>query len=461
MRMYDIILKKRDGQELSKDEIDFFVSEYTSGNIPDYQASALLMAIFINKMSIRETVDLTYALMNSGDIVNLDKIKGIVVDKHSTGGVGDTTTLIALPMVAACNVPVAKMSGRGLGHTGGTLDKLESIDGFNITLSPSEFIDIVNKNKIAVVGQTANIAPADKKIYALRDVTATVDSISLIAASVMSKKLAAGADAIVLDVKCGSGAFAKNIKDAKKLAKIMVDIGTNMGRKVVAIITDMSQPLGIAIGNSLEVKEAVDVLTQHGADDITELCLILSSYMVSMGKKISIDDARALVEKNWKSGLAYDKFRDFIKAQGGNLAVIDHYVMKKNNQLSTDKHFVKDGTDYFNASKYVYEIRAIRTGYISAMRSDEIGNCAMMLGAGREKKDDIIDRNAGIILYKKLGDMVIKDKVIARFYTDKFSSKEQISSIENRFLHAMDISDNKVQPSKLILDIITNMDGVE
>ncbi len=436
MRMYDIILKKRNGNALTKEEIDFFVSEYTAGNIPDYQASALLMAIFLKKMDTRETVDLTHALMRSGDMIDLSAIEGVKVDKHSTGGVGDTTTLIVAPMVASCGVPVAKMSGRGLGHTGGTLDKLEAIDGFKISLSADEFIDIVNKNKVAVVGQTANIAPADKKLYAMRDVTATVDDMSLIAASVMSKKLAAGASAIVLDVKCGSGAFAKSTDDAKLLSKIMVDIGTNMDRKVIAVITDMSQPLGHAIGNALEVKEAIDVLKCNGAEDITELCLVLSSYMVALGKNIDIKEAREMVEENWKNGSAYKVFKNFVVAQGGDIAQIDD-ISK------------------LPSAKYIYEIKSPQEGYISNMQSDEIGNCAMLLGAGRETKDDIIDMGAGIVLNKKLGDMLKKDEIIAVFHTDKFKSIDELSEVQNRFLNAITISQSKPQIPKLIQCIIT------
>ncbi len=436
MRMYDIILKKRDGHVLSKEEIDFFVSEYTAGNIPDYQASALLMAIFLKKMNTRETVDLTHALMRSGDMIDLSAIEGVKVDKHSTGGVGDTTTLIVAPMVASCDVPVAKMSGRGLGHTGGTLDKLEAIHGFKISLSADEFIDIVNINKVAVVGQTANIAPADKKLYALRDVTATVDDMSLIAASVMSKKLAAGAGAIVLDVKCGSGAFAKSVDDAKMLSKIMVDIGTEMNRKVIAVITDMSQPLGHAIGNALEVKEAVSVLRGEGADDITELCIVLAAQMVALGKGIDVGSARCMVEQNWKNGKAYNVFKEFVSAQGGDIEQIEN-VSK------------------LPSSKYTYEIKSTQDGYISNMQSDEIGNCAMLLGAGRETKDDIIDMGAGIILNKKLGDLVKKDEILAVFHTDKFSNVDKLSEVQNRFLKALTFSKNKPEVPKLIQCIIT------
>ncbi len=436
MRMYDIILKKRMGKSLSKDEIAFFVNGYTAGDIPDYQVSALLMAIFLKKMDIRETVDLTYALMRSGDMIDLSAIEGVKVDKHSTGGVGDTTTLIVAPMVASCGVPVAKMSGRGLGHTGGTLDKLEAIDGFKIKLSSDEFIDIVNKNKIAVVGQTTNIAPADKKLYALRDVTATVDDMSLIAASVMSKKLAAGAGAIVLDVKCGSGAFAKSLADAKLLAKIMVDIGTQMDREVIAVITDMSQPLGFSIGNALEVKEAVTVLKGECVDDITELCLVLASQMVALGKGIEVGHARELVEENFKNGNAYKVFKKFISAQGGNIEQIE--------DLSSLK-----------SAKYTYEIKSVEDGYISKMQSDEIGNCAMLLGAGRETKDDIIDMGAGIVLNKKLGDLVKKDDILAVFHTDKFNNIDDLEEIKNRFISSFTFSKNKPKLPELIQCIIT------
>ncbi len=310
MRMYDIIAKKRDGKELTTEEIKFFVSEYTAGNVPDYQASALLMAIFLQKMNTRETVDLTHAMMNSGDVVDLTAIKGIKVDKHSTGGVGDTTTLILGPLVASCGVPVAKMSGRGLGHTGGTLDKLEAIEGFQIEVAIEDFIKNVNEKKIAVVGQTANIAPADKKLYALRDVTATVDNISLIAASIMSKKLAAGSDAIVLDVKCGSGAFIKDLDGAIELSEAMVDIGNNMKRNTIGVITDMEQPLGFAIGNGLEVKEAIDTLQNKGPKDLTDLVLTLGANMVLLGGGAdTYDEAFDLIKSKLENGEAFEKFK--------------------------------------------------------------------------------------------------------------------------------------------------------
>jgi pyrimidine-nucleoside phosphorylase len=392
MRMYDLIVKKRNGNELSTKEIEFFINKYTTGEIEDYQASALMMAIFFQKMNMRETVDLTKAMMHSGDVVDLSAIEGIKVDKHSTGGVGDTTTLVLAPLVASCGVPVAKMSGRGLGHTGGTLDKLESIKDFRIDLSIEEFVNNVNKNKIAVIGQTKDIAPADKKLYALRDVTGTVDNISLIASSIMSKKLAAGSNAIVLDVKVGSGAFIPDYKGALELSKTMVSIGTEMGRNTVALITDMDQPLGYAIGNSLEVKEAIDTLKNKGPEDLTELCL-------NLGEKL-------------ENGEAFDKFKEFVKIQGGDVSVVE-----KPEQLPLAKN--------------IYEVKVTKEGIINKMIADEIGICAMMLGAGRETKDSLIDLSAGILLHKKVGDAVKKGDVLATFYTNK---EDVIESIEDKFM---------------------------
>lgn len=439
MRMYDVISKKRDGKTLTKEEIDFFIKEYTGGNVPDYQAAALLMAIFLKSMDSRETVDLTHAVMRSGDIVDLSAIEGIKVDKHSTGGVGDTTTLVLGPIVAACGVPVAKMSGRGLGHTGGTLDKLESIEGFKIEMSPEAFIDHVNRHKIAIVGQTANIAPADKKLYALRDVTATVDNVSLIAASVMSKKLAAGSDAIVLDVKCGSGAFIKTKEEAIGLSKIMVDIGTHMGRQTMAVVTDMSQPLGYAIGNALEVKEAIDTLEGRGPEDLTKLCLVLGTYMVALGTEKEEKLARKELEDKWRAGKGLELFKTLVKAQGGNESWIENPI-----RLPQARHQV--------------EIPALSGGYVSSMRSDEIGICAMMLGAGRAKKEDAIDMSAGIVLKKKLGNWVEKGETLAVFHTNKEGALEEI---QNRFYKSILLSENPVTPPPMIQAIVTKQGVLE
>jgi len=431
--MYDIISKKRDGFELTTEEIEFFIKGYTDGSIPDYQASALLMAIFLQKMTTRETVDLTYAMMNSGDTIDLSKIEGIKVDKHSTGGVGDTTTLILGPLVASLGVPVAKMSGRGLGHTGGTLDKLESIEGFHIELTTKEFMENVNKHKIAVVGQTSNIAPADKKLYALRDVTATVDNISLIAASVMSKKLAAGSDAIVLDVKCGSGAFVKTLEGARELSRAMVDIGNNMKRNTVAIITDMEQPLGFAIGNALEVKEAIDTLKGNGPKDLTDLVITLASNMVYLGKGASsIEEAKKLVEENLYNGKAFEKFKEFIKSQGGNTDMIDN-------------------PEKLPKSNIEYEVKSAKEGFVEAIKSDDVGIAAMILGAGRETKDDVLDLGSGILLKKKVGDKVSKGETIAILYTNK---ENKLVEAEEKLLKSYTITDEKVSERTLILDIV-------
>lgn len=439
MRMYDVIAKKRDGLELSTEEINFFVTGLTKGEIPDYQASALLMAIFLQKMTNRETVDLTYAMMKSGDMVDLSGIQGIKVDKHSTGGVGDTTTLILGPMVAACGVPVAKMSGRGLGHTGGTLDKLESIEGFSIEVSPEDFIDNVNEHKIAVIGQSKNIAPADKKLYALRDVTATVDNISLIAASVMSKKLAAGSDAIVLDVKMGSGAFVKTFDGAIELSKAMVDIGTSMGRNTIGVITDMEQPLGFAIGNALEVKEAIDTLKGVGPADLTELCKRLASYMVFLGEGAkSVSEARVMVEENLKNGNAFEKFKEFVRIQKGNVAVIEN-------------------PDLLPTCELIVEVKSVEEGFISRIKSDDVGIAAMVLGAGRENMDTVLDMGAGIVLKKKVGDFVKAGDVIATLYTNK---ADKLEDATKRLLGAYSFSQTEVK-APVLIHAVVKKDGME
>lgn len=439
MRMYDLIIKKRNGKELSTEEIEFFINKYTAGEIEDYQASALMMAIFFQKMNMRETVDLTKAMMHSGDVIDLSAIEGIKVDKHSTGGVGDTTTLILAPLVASCGVPMAKMSGRGLGHTGGTLDKLESIRNFKIDLSIDEFVNNVNKNKIAVIGQTKDIAPADKKLYALRDVTGTVDNISLIASSIMSKKLAAGSNAIVLDVKVGTGAFISDYNGALELSKTMVSIGTEMGRETVALITDMDQPLGKAIGNSLEVKEAIDTLKNNGPKDLTDLCLNLGGKILLLAKRVdSFEEGKALLKEKLKNGEAFEKFKEFVKIQGGDVSVIDH-------------------PEQLPLAKNTYQVKATKEGKIKKMIADEIGICAMMLGAGRETKNSPIDLSAGILLNKKVGDEVKKGDVLATFYTNKDNIME---TIKDKFLENIFFTNDSVEEQKLIKAIVKH-DHVE
>ncbi|MDK2919096.1 MAG: pyrimidine-nucleoside phosphorylase [Candidatus Petromonas sp.] len=439
MRMYDIISKKRDGLELSEGEINYFVEGYTRENIPDYQASALLMAIFLRGMNKNETVKLTKAMMHSGEIVDLSAIKGIKVDKHSTGGVGDTTTLVLAPLVASCGVPIAKMSGRGLGHTGGTIDKLESIKGFKTEMSIADFVNNVNRYKIAVIGQTKDVAPADKKIYALRDVTATVDNISLIASSIMSKKLAAGSDAIVLDVKVGSGAFMKDINNAIELANEMVEIGHEMGRNTIALVTDMDQPLGFAIGNALEVKEAISTLKGEGPEDLTKLCIYLGAYMVLLGKKAkTFEEAKETIINKLKSGLAFEKFKEFIKIQGGDAEVIEN-------------------TELLPKAQYVYNFIAEEDGYIEHMKADDIGNASMKLGAGRLDLKTKIDLSAGIVLKKKVGDTVEKNEVIAELHTNKQS---KVSEVQDVLKKAIKISKNPAKRQKLIKAIVKS-DGIK
>lgn len=407
MRMYDLILKKRHGEELSTEEINYFIENYSNGNIPDYQVSALLMALFFNKMNSRETADLTMAMVNSGDVLDLKEIEGIKVDKHSTGGVGDTTTLVLGPMVAALGIPVAKMSGRGLGHTGGTIDKLESFKGFSVEMPKEKFIENVNTIKLAVGGQTGDLAPADKKLYALRDVTATVDNVSLIASSIMSKKIAAGADAIVLDVKVGDGAFMKTPEDAKLLAKEMVSIGTHVGRKTVAIISDMDQPLGFAIGNALEVEEAIETLKGNGPKDLLELALELGSNMVVLaGKAKDTDEAKSMLMETINKGTALAKLKEFVVAQGGDASVIDD-------------------TSKFPKAKYVLEVRAKESGFVSKIYSENMGLIAMELGAGRATKESIIDLAVGIVLDKKRGDKVEAGDILAYVHANDMDLGEK------------------------------------
>lgn len=434
MRIYDIIKKKRDNEVLSKEEINFFVEKYSKGEIPDYQASALLMAIYLNKMNKEETAYLTEAMMNSGEVIDLSAINGIKVDKHSTGGVGDKTTIALAPLVASCNAPVAKMSGRGLGHTGGTLDKLESIPGFSIEMEPSKFIDSVNKHKIAVCGQTASIAVADKKMYALRDVTATVDNISLIASSIMCKKLASGADAIVLDVKTGDGAFMKTIDDSFALAKEMVDIGDNMNRETIALITDMDEPLGFAVGNSLEVIEAIETLKGRGPKDFVMLCETLGAYMLLLAKVVeSFEEGKAKIQEAISSGKALDKLREFIDNQGGNSKVVDDYSL-------------------LPQAKEIMEIKSPKKGYIKKIEAEEVGVSAMILGAGRETKEDELDLSAGIVLTKKVSDFVEEGETIAYMHYNKL---DKIEVAKERFLNAYTISDEKVDEGKLVYGVVT------
>ncbi|MGX7199517.1 pyrimidine-nucleoside phosphorylase [Enterococcus nangangensis] len=432
MRMVDIIEKKRDGQALSTAEIQFVIENYTAGSIPDYQVSALLMAIFYQDMTDDEITALTQAMATSGETIDLSAIEGIKVDKHSTGGVGDTTTLILAPLVAACGVPVAKMSGRGLGHTGGTLDKLEAIPGFKVELSKEEFIQQVNTLKVSVIGQSGNLAPADKKLYALRDVTATVDSIPLIASSIMSKKIAAGADAIVLDVTIGEGAFMKNLEDAKRLAKTMVRIGKLANRATMAIISDMSEPLGEAIGNSLEVYEAIQCLQGKGPKDLMELVYVLGSQMVVLGQKSpDLATARQMLTENLANGTALKIFKEFVAAQGGDV----RYVEEPEKLLT---------------AQYQFEFKAAKTGIIQKMVANEIGVAAMLLGAGRKTKEDVIDPAVGIVLHKKVGDTVTAGESLLTIY----ANQENIAETERLLFENIIIGKDAVEPV-LIHDIIT------
>ncbi|HGF7264799.1 TPA: pyrimidine-nucleoside phosphorylase [Enterococcus faecium] len=432
MRMVDLIEKKRDGNELSKEEIEYIVTNYTNGKIPDYQVSALLMAIFYQDMTNEEITNLTLAIANSGDVIDLSSLEGIKVDKHSTGGVGDTTTLILAPLVASVGVTVAKMSGRGLGYTGGTLDKLEAIPGFQIELSDEAFVRIVNESKVAVIGQSGNLAPADKKLYALRDVTATVDSLPLIASSIMSKKIAAGADAIVLDVTTGDGAFMKNIEDARRLAKTMTSIGKLANRETVAVISDMSEPLGEAIGNSLEVVEAIETLQGNGPEDLVEMCYALGSQMVVLaGKAKTIDEARTLLQEALESGKALAKFKEMIQNQGG-----DPTIVEKPERILT--------------ARYTMELPAKQSGVVSKIVANELGIAAMMLGAGRKTKEDDIDHAVGLKLHKKIGDTVTMGESLLTIY----SNDEEISSVIELLYKNIEIGESAMKPT-LIHDIIT------
>ena len=433
MIMYDIIMNKRNGLELSKEEIEYFVKGFTKGDIPDYQVSALLMAIYFNKMNKRETKDLTLAMANSGDVLSLDKIEGIKVDKHSTGGVGDKTTILLAPLVASCGIPVAKMSGRGLGHTGGTIDKLESFKGFSVNLPEEKFIENVNKHKIALVAQTGHLAPADKKIYALRDVTATVENMSLIASSIMSKKIASGADSIVLDVKVGEGAFMKTPGDARALAQEMVDIGNSVGRKTIDIISDMNQPLGYAIGNSLEVIEAINTLKGKGPSDLLELTLNLGSYMLILGKKASsFQEGYNLLLENIKNKKALEKLKEFVKIQGGD----ERYI---------------DDTNLFEKASYIIEVKAKNSGIVSKIHAEKVGLIAMELGAGRVTKESKIDLSVGIVLNKKCKDKVNKGETLAYIHAN---DKEKGEKALEKLINAIEIKDSFKDNTPLIYEVI-------
>ena len=432
MRMYDIITKKKHGDELTDLEIQEFVTEYTAGNIPDYQVSALMMAIYFKGMTDRETSTLTMAMSTSGDTVDLSEFGSLTVDKHSTGGVGDKTTMVVAPIAASLGCRLAKMSGRGLGHTGGTVDKLESFPGFDTSLPPDKFFQQVRDHGIAVIGQSGNFAPADKKLYALRDVTATVDSIPLITSSIMSKKLAAGSASIVLDVKCGSGAFMREPEDAETLATKMVEIGKRCGRNMAALITNMDIPLGFAIGNSLEVKEAYEVLSGRGPADLREVCVELATNMVSLSLGIDPEDAKARVLDAIESGKGRAKFTEWIVAQGGDA------------DLAADPSKLPE-------SSIKYEIKAREAGYISKMHAEEIGVASVVLGAGRETKDSVIDHSAGIVLVKKLGDKVEIGDTLAVLHTNNESA---IPSAESKFLGAISYSAEKVELGKLIYKVV-------
>lgn len=436
--MYDIIAKKRDGGELSEQEIQFFIDGYVKGDIPDYQASALTMAIYFRGMTARETAHLTMSMARSGEMVDLSSIDGIKVDKHSTGGVGDKTTLIIAPIVASLGVRVAKMSGRGLGHTGGTVDKMESIPGMRTALDRKTFFDVVRKVGVSVIGQSGNLVPADKKLYALRDVTATIESIPLIASSIMSKKIAAGSDCILLDVKTGSGAFMKTVDDSIHLAEAMVSIGEHVGRRTVALITDMDRPLGNAIGNSLEICEVCETLKGRGPEDLTSLCVELAANMLSLAGHGTLEACRALAKAQIENGKAFQKLREMVVAQGGDAAVLDD-------------------NSKFTQAAVRREITAREDGFIYAMNTEECGIASVELGAGREKKEDPIDFSAGIVLHKKVGDRVKTGEPLATFYT---SSKQKCLEAEKLFREAVKISVEPPAAIPLVHARVTK-DGVE
>ena len=449
MNTYDLIMKKRDGMALTKEEIIYFVEGYTNGEIPDYQMAAFLMAVYFRGMNHEETTMLTMAMADSGEKLDLSEIEGIKVDKHSTGGVGDKTSLIVGPILASLDVPVAKMSGRGLGHTGGTIDKLEGIPGFQTSISEKDFIKQVNQIKLAIVGQTANLAPADKKIYALRDVTATVDNVSLIAASIMSKKLAAGADAIVLDVKVGTGAFMKNLEDARLLAKTMVAIGTMAGRETTAVITDMNEPLGNAVGNILEVEEAVECLKGNGEKRLMEVSKILAGYMLLAAKKAaSLKEANRMVEESIVSGSALEKMKEFVTAQGGDACYLEDTKHFKKASLSV----VITGEDFLTAQE---ETADWNQAYLASCNNQEIGMTSLILGGGRKTKDSIIDLTVGIKLYKHLGDCIQRTDEVAVLYANDACKLEEA---KKRFVKAYTLSETNDFSNKTVYEIITKKD---
>ena len=436
MNALDIILKKRGGEELTREEIQFFVDGYTRGDIPDYQASALMMAIYFRGMTKRETFDLTDAMRLSGDVMDLSGIDGVKVDKHSTGGVGDKVSLCVGPIAAACGVKVAKMSGRGLGHTGGTIDKLESFPGFNVGISEEQFFSQVERHGIAIMAQTGDVAPADKKLYALRDVTGTVENMSLIASSIMSKKLAAGSDAIVLDVKCGSGAFMKAEEDARALAEEMIEIGKSAGRKMAAVISDMEQPLGRAVGNALEVREAIDVLNGKGPSDITELSLTIAGIMIYLADIAgSPEEGRAIASDAVLSGAALDKLREFVEAQGGDPACVDDPDRLDNRGLSEE---------------ICVEVKAPCEGYVESLNALSIGTASQHIGAGRLRKDDVIDLSAGIVLEKKCGEHAEEGDVLARLYG---KDEESLEKAKDEVLGAYGFTEYRPEDRTLIKDV--------
>ena len=433
MNMNDMIIKKRDKGVLTEEEIQFFVKGYTEGAVPDYQASALLMAIYFNGMNKEVTYALTTAMRDSGDIVDLSAIRGIKVDKHSTGGVGDKTTLIVGPMAAACGVPIAKMSGRGLGFTGGTVDKMESIPGFRTTLEEQEFVNLVNENGISVIGQTGSIAPADKKIYALRDVTGTVENLSLITSSIMSKKLASGSDAIVLDVKCGDGAFMESLEDARRLGELMVEIGNADGKRTAAVITDMDQPLGRAVGNSLEVIEAIETLKGNGPEDITLLSQTLAGIMVYLGgKAASPEEGYRMAGESLQSGAALKKMRLFIKGQGGDPRILDDAGL-------------------FPQHQFAVEVTSPGAGFIQKIKARQVGIASQHAGAGRAAKGDAIDMTAGIYLHKKVGDAALEGETLATVFAN---DEQKAAAAAEELLSAYQIGEEMLQTNKLIKEII-------
>lgn len=433
MRMYDLIMKKRNGEALTKDEIEYFVKGFNDGDIPDYQVSALMMAIYFNKMNEEETLNLTMAMAHSGEMLDLSSIPGTKVDKHSTGGVGDKTSLSLIPLVASCGLKVAKMSGRGLGHTGGTIDKLESFPGFSTDIPVEKFEENVRQIGISIMGQTTELAPADKKLYALRDVTATVDNISLIASSIMSKKLAAGSDAIVLDVKTGSGAFMKNFDDSKALAEEMVRIGNNAGRKTIAVISDMDQPLGFAVGNALEVKEAIDTLNGHGPEDFTKLVMTMGTQMLLAGNAASTEqEALVILEDAISSGKALNKLAEFVSSQGGDPS----YVFNPSKLCKAEQ---------------VVNVFSEKEGYISGIVCDEVGICSMILGGGRETKESEIDLSVGIVLKKKVGDYVKKGDILAEIHSN---NAEKTKEAMSRLLKTYSFTEAPVEKTDIIKMII-------